>query len=155
MERWNLGKMEYWDGKEEGLDNGFSPDLPISVSDFLEGDLTDMIVETNLELIKDAFSAKNIESDSKTLREPDRSSNLPFVNLDGEIVKIYGDKASIANHDHLWPSSSPVYFDALDVIYTQNCVGGSRIDEDPDSVFKNRNGDYWQEITFVKGIREL
>ena len=109
-----------------------------------------MIVEADLKLIEDAFSAKEIETNSKTLREPDRGSNLPLVDLDGEIVKIYGDKAPVANHDHLLTSLLPLYSDALYVIYAQNCKSRSRINEDPNPVVKNSNGNYWQEITFVK-----
>jgi hypothetical protein len=37
-----------------------------------------MVVETDLELIKDAFSAEDIKSDSKTFRESNRRGNLKW-----------------------------------------------------------------------------
>jgi hypothetical protein len=114
-----------------------------------------MIIEANLKLIKDAFTAKDVESNSEALREPDQGSNLPFVNLDGEIVKIHGDKVSIANHNHLLPSALPVYADADCIICAQNGKGGARINEDPNSVAKNPNWNYWQEIASVKSVREF
>jgi len=114
-----------------------------------------MIVETHLELVKDAFAAKEIETNSKTLREPNRGSNTPLVDFDGEIVKICRDKASVANHNHLLPPLLPIYSNAACIIYAQNGKGGSRINEDPNSVAKNCNGNYWQEVTFVKGIWEF
>jgi len=79
-----------------------------------------MIVETHLELVKDAFAAKDVESDSETFRESDQGSNTPLVDFDGEIVKICRDKASIANHNHLLPSLLPIYSDAACIIYAQN-----------------------------------
>jgi hypothetical protein len=36
---------------------------------FLKGYFSGMIVETNLELIKDSFAAKKVEAHSKTLRD--------------------------------------------------------------------------------------
>ena len=38
-----------------------------------------MIVEADLELIKDAFAAKEIEANSKTLREPNRGSTKESI----------------------------------------------------------------------------
>ena len=38
-----------------------------------------MIVEADLELIKDAYAAKNVESDSETLREPNRGSTKESI----------------------------------------------------------------------------
>src|SRR4030067_1278580 len=114
-----------------------------------------MIVEADLELIEDSFSAKNIEADSKTFRESDRGSNMPLVDFDGEVVKICRDKASVANDNHLVPPLLPIYSDAACIIYAQNGKGGSRINKDPNSMAKNCNGNYRQEITFVKGVWEF
>ena len=47
----------------------------------MEGDFADTIVEADLELIKDTFSTKDVEADSKTLREPNGCCNVPLVNF--------------------------------------------------------------------------
>ena len=60
-----------------------------------------MIVETDLKLIEDAFSAKNIEADSKAFRESDGCCNLEFPNPEFEILKIGGNETPVANDDHL------------------------------------------------------
>jgi hypothetical protein len=60
-----------------------------------------MIIETDLELIKDACSAEEIETNSKALREPDGCRNLKFPNTKFEIMKIGRNVTTIPNYNHL------------------------------------------------------
>jgi len=60
-----------------------------------------MIVETDLELIKDSFSAKEIETNSKTLRESNWCRNLEFPNPEFKILKIGRNVTTIPNYNHL------------------------------------------------------
>jgi len=78
-----------------------SPHLLISASDFLESDLADMIVEADLELIEDAFAAKNIEANSKTFRKSNGRHDLKFSNVEFEIMKIGRNETPISDHNHL------------------------------------------------------
>jgi len=82
----------------------------------LEGYFAGTIVEADLELIEDSFSTKEIEANSKTLREPHWGSNLPLIDLDGEIMKICGNEASVTNNNHLLTTPFPVYSDSLCIV---------------------------------------
>ena len=81
-----------------------------------------MIVKADLELTKDAFSAKEIEANSKTFGESDGRCNLKFPNAEFEIMDIGRDEASVANHNHLLPTPLPVYSNALCIIYMLKIV---------------------------------
>jgi len=67
----------------------------------LKGYFAGMVVETDLELVKDTFAAKDIESNSKPFRKSNRSNNLPFADMERKTVDISGDETSITNHNHL------------------------------------------------------
>lgn len=84
--------------------------------DLLEGYFAGMIVEADLELIKDSPAPKEIETNPKTLREPNWSGNLPLIDLDGEVMEICGNEASITNDNHLLTPSFPVYSNSLCII---------------------------------------
>ena len=60
-----------------------------------------MIVETHLELVKDAFAAKDIESNSEPFRESNWHRNLEFPNPEFEILKIGRNVTTIPDHYHL------------------------------------------------------
>jgi len=96
-------------------------------SNFLKSYFTGKIVETDLELIKDAFSAKDIEYNSKTFRKSNGSEYLRFTDLDWKIVNIDRDKTSIPNYNHLGGSFSPIYADTMCTIYAENGKSCSRI----------------------------
>lgn len=114
-----------------------------------------MVVETNLELIEDAFSAEDIKPDAKTLRESNGSNNLPLANFGGKVVNIGRYKTPVTYHNHLGPAPLPVYADTVCVIYTQNGEHCSRINVDPNSVVKNCDGNYWQQVAFMNCVREF
>ena len=108
----------------------------------LEGDLVDMIVEADLELIEDSFAPKNVEADPEALREPDRGSNLKFPYTDFEIMKIGGNVAAVSNHNHL-------EFAVLDIdphpfrsSFVENTKHSSRVNINPHLFFKNGNRNY-------------
>jgi len=109
---------------------------------FLEGDFTGTIIETNLKLIKDAFPAKDIKPNSKTFRKSNRSGYLPFTDLDRKIVNVGRDKTSVTHDNHLGCPILPVYPDPVCIICTENCEGCSRIYKGPYSMVKNCNGNY-------------
>ncbi len=84
-----------------------------------------MIVETDLELIKDAFTAKEIKANAKPFRKANGRSNLLFIDLDGEIMKIDRNKASITYDYHLCLATLPFYSHAMRIVYAQYSVGRS------------------------------
>jgi len=102
-----------------------------------------MVVEADLELIKDAFATEDIKSNSKTFRKSNRSGYLPFTDLDWEIMNLDRDKTSIPNYNHVEGPFSPIYADTMCIIYAENGKGCSRIYKDPNSMVKNCDGNYW------------
>jgi hypothetical protein len=65
---------------------------------FLGCDFTGMIIETNLELIKDDFVAKDIKSNAKAFREFNWGHNLKFTNTKCKILEVGRNLTAIANY---------------------------------------------------------
>lgn len=122
---------------------------------FLKGYLTGMVVEAELKLIKYASAPEDIEADSNTFRESNRSGNSPISNLNREIVNIGWDKAPVPYNNHLGLPFLPVNAKSICFICLQDGEHGSRVNIDPDPVAKNRNWNDWQQVTFVRGVREF
>ena len=125
-----------------GRDNGFSPYHPISVSDFLEGDLVDMIVEADLKLIKDAFSAKEIEANSKTFGESDGCRNLKFPNSEFEIIKIGRNVTAIPDHNQLESAILDIDSHTSCRSFVKDTKHGSGVNINPHLFLKKGNGSY-------------
>jgi len=111
-------------------------------SDFLESDFADMIVEANLELIEDTFSAKDVESDSKALREPDRGGSLKFPYTEFEIMKIGRDVTPISHHNHLESAILNVDSHTPCRSFMEDTKHGSGVNINPYLFFKNGNRNY-------------
>jgi hypothetical protein len=101
-----------------------------------------MIVEADLELIEDSFSAKNIEADSETLREPNRGSNLKFPYTDLEIMKIGGYVTAVSDHNHLESAILDIDSHPLRSSYMENTKHGPGVNINPYLFFKNGNRNY-------------
>jgi hypothetical protein len=106
------------------------------ILNFLKRNFANMIIETDLKLVEDAFASENVESDAEPFRESNRSSNVVFTNLYGKVLNIDRDKASIAYYNHLRSPNMPVYPDTTCIIDTQNREGCPGICKNPDSMIK-------------------
>ena len=96
-----------------------------------------MIIEADLELIKDTRAPEDIESHSKALGEPYRCNYFVGIDLHRQVVEIGGDETPVANNDHLATPLFPVDADATSIIYTHNAKGSSRINKCPDFMALN------------------
>ena len=110
---------------------------------------TGVIIEADLESIKDVRATKEIKTNTETLRKSDRGCNLPFTNLKRKTMEINRDETSIANYNHLELTLLPVNSDAEGIISTENSESCSGINKGPDSMIKDCNGNYWHQIAFV------
>jgi len=111
----------------------------------LKSYFTDVIIEADLELIKDTCTTKEIKADTKTLRKSDRGCNLPFTNLNRKGVEINRNETSIANYNHLELTLVPVNYNAKRLISTENSKCCSRA---------NKNQILWSRIVMgIVGIR--
>ena len=93
--------------------------------DFFKSYFSSMIIEADLELIKDTSASEDIESHSKALGEPYRGNYFIITNLQRKVVKICGNKTPVPNNDHLATSFYPVNAYTPSIIYTQNAEGCS------------------------------
>jgi hypothetical protein len=114
-----------------------------------------MIVKTDLELIENAITSKDVKADSKAFRKPNGSDNLPFGNLDRKVLDINGYETSVTHYNHLPSPLLPIDSETMCLIYVQNGKNSSGIHVDPHSVVKDRNGNYWEKVVFMKCVREF
>ena len=121
----------------------------------MKSNYTDMVIETHLELVKDAFTAEDIKANTETFGKSNWRGNLPISDLEREVREIYGNKASVANHNHLLHTTFPIYSDTVCVICAQDSEGCSGINKNPDPMVENGNRDDRHQVTFVKGVREF
>ncbi len=121
----------------------------------MKGYFAGSIIEADLKLIEDPSASEKIEANSKALRETDRSSNLRSPDLDWEVMDESWNKASVANHDHLRSTVLPVYPHVSGLRSIDNGESSPRIDEDPDFMILERNGDDRHQVAFVKGVWKL
>jgi len=100
-----------------------------------------MIVETDLELVKDACTSENVESDSETFRESNGGSNFPYINFYRNLVEIHRNKTSVSHNDHLLFALLPLntYVSSFFCIY--NAEGCTRVDINPKDIIKNSYGE--------------
>jgi len=84
-----------------------------------------MIVEADLKLIKYTSTPEDIEADSKTFRESNRSGNSPISNLNREVVNIGWDKTPVPYDNHLGLPLLPVNAKAMCFICLQDGEHGS------------------------------
>jgi hypothetical protein len=102
-----------------------------------------MIIETDLELIKDACSTEEIETNSKALREPDGCRNLKFPNTEFEIMKIGRDVTPIPNYNHLESAILDIDSHTSCSSIVKNTKHGSGVNIDPYLFVENGNRNYW------------
>ena len=121
----------------------------------LKGYSASSIVEANLKLIEDSGATEEIETDSEALRKTDWSGNLRVTDLDWEVMDKSRNKASVADYDHLRPAALPVYPYVSGLSGIDNGKGSPRIDEEPEFVILDRNGDDRHQVAFMKGVWEL
>jgi len=101
-----------------------------------------MIIEADLELIEDAFSAKNIEADSKALREPDGGGNLKFPNTESEIMEIGRNVTPVSYHDHLESAILDIDSHPLCGSFMEDTKHGSGVNINPYLFVKNGDRNY-------------
>jgi len=68
---------------------------------FLKSYFTGMIIETDLELIENAFATKDIKSNSEALRESNWRRDFKFTNVEWKIVEIGRNVTAIPDDNHL------------------------------------------------------
>ena len=124
-------------------------------SDFLESYFTGMIIETNLELIEDAFAAKDIKSDSKAFRKSNRRDNLKFTNTKCEILDVGRNVTTVADYNHLEPTITDIDSHPFCCLNVKDAKDGSGVNINPDLLVKDGEGNDWYQVTLMGGIRKF